>query len=349
MNGPEDAAATLDTLQAVGETAALRRILPRLPAADLQLLGPGDDAAVVAAPDGRTVISTDLLVHGPDFRLAWSSPFDLGWKAAATNLADIAAMGAAPTALVVALAAPGETAVAFLEQLADGLREACAALAPGVGVVGGDLSASPTLTIAVTVFGDLGGGAAVRRSGARPGDVVAVAGPLGRAAAGLRLLFGSAVDGEGRPDPAALPALRERHPELIRAQLAPAPPIPSGVLAMQGGATAMIDISDGLLLDASRIAEASGVSLDLSSAALEPDVEAVRNGARELVAEATALVLTGGEDHSLLATFPPGELPDGFRRIGVVRNGVGVSVDGAEPPRIALGWDSFEGWNRERG
>src|SRR3954463_16477669 len=164
-----------DTIGALGEGATLLRIFPRLPAADAQLLGPGDDAAVLAAPDGRFVVTTDMMIHGPDFRLAWSTPHDLGWKAAATNLSDVAAMGAVPTALVVAIAAPADTPVELLEGIADGLRDGCQALAPGCGVVGGDLSVSATLTIAVTAFGDLEGRDPVLRSGAQVGDVVAVA------------------------------------------------------------------------------------------------------------------------------------------------------------------------------
>ncbi|MET0304122.1 MAG: thiamine-phosphate kinase, partial [Microbacteriaceae bacterium] len=143
------------TLGSVGESEVLRRIFPRLPESDQTLVGPGDDAAVLRAPDGRFVVTTDTMVHGPDFRLAWSTPHDLGWKAAATNLSDVAAMGAVPTALVVALTAPVDTPVEVLEGIADGLRDACQRLAPGCGVVGGDLSVSPTLTLAVTAFGDL--------------------------------------------------------------------------------------------------------------------------------------------------------------------------------------------------
>ncbi|MGN6501414.1 MAG: thiamine-phosphate kinase, partial [Pseudolysinimonas sp.] len=179
----------MPTLGELGEAEALRRIFPRLPDAAAALVGPGDDAAVLAAPDGRFVVTTDTMVHGPDFRLAWSSPHDLGWKAAATNLSDVAAMGARPTGRVVALAAPADTPAELLEGLADGRRDACAELAPGCGVVGGDLAVSATLVIAVTAFGDLEGRDAVLRSGARPGDVVAVSGTLGVAAAGLALLF----------------------------------------------------------------------------------------------------------------------------------------------------------------
>jgi thiamine-monophosphate kinase len=317
------------TLGSLGETAVLRRIFPRLPEAASALVGPGDDAAVVAAPDGRYVVTTDTLVHGPDFRLAWSSPFQLGWKAAATNLADVAAMGARPTALVVALVAPATTAVAWLEQLADGFREACAALAPGCGVVGGDLSVSEQLTIAVTAFGDLEGRPPVLRSGARPGDVVAVCGELGIAGRGLELLFSRGVDAEGEPDAAAAAFLRPAFDRELDAQLAPRPPIGAGVVAARAGATAMMDVSDGLALDARRLAEASGVVLDLDAAAV-----------------GSPLALTGGEDHALLATFPEETaLPEGFRVIGRVRAGEpGVRVDGRAYDHRG-GWDPYADWD----
>lgn len=307
------------TLGSEGEAAVLARIFPRLPDAAAAILGPGDDAAVLSAPDGRVVITTDTMVHGPDFRLAWSTPADLGWKAAATNLSDVAAMGARPTALVVALVAPADTDVTVLEGIADGLREACAALAPGCGVIGGDLSVSDTLTIAVTAFGDLQGRDAVLRSGARPGDVVAVSGPLGLAAEGLALLFGLS---DGDPVP---PGDLRSNPS-VQAQLRPRPPIADGVLAAVSGATAMLDVSDGLLLDAGRLADASGVRLDLD----EP---------------AHPMALAGGEDHALLATFPPGaRLPGGFVPIGRVLSGEGVTVEGS-PPVGRTGWDPYEDWN----
>ena len=316
------------TLGGLGESGVLARIFPRLPQASAQLLGPGDDAAVVMAPDGRFVVTTDLMVHGPDFRLAWSLPHDLGWKAAASNLADVAAMGAMPTALVVAIAAPAASLVTLLEGIADGFRDACAALAPGCGVVGGDLSVSDTLTIAVTAFGDLEGRQAVLRSGARVGDVVAVSGLLGAAAAGLRLLFARAVDADGNPD-AGLAAILREH---TMAQLAPSPPISDGPLAALAGATSMMDLSDGLAIDAARIARASGVAINFNSAALGDNPD---------------LALGGGEDHSLLATFPPdATLPAGFRRIGSVIRRVmgseGILLDGES--HLVTGWDPFTGW-----
>jgi thiamine-monophosphate kinase len=332
-----------DDLATVGERAALARIIPRLARAEA-LLGPGDDAAILAAPDGRVLLSTDAMVEGPDFRRAWSTPYELGWKAMATNLADIAAMGGRPTGLLVALGAPGETPVADLEALADGMAAACARLAPGVGVVGGDLTRAPVLSIAVTVTGSLDGRAPVLRSGARPGDVLAYSGRLGFAAAALRFLF--AV---GEDDADAIAHLRRVKPGLLQEQLAPRPPIGDGVVAAEAGATAMLDVSDGLLLDANRIAEASGVVLDLDGAALEgwADTVVAISDAEGLDAavprlgphEALALVLGGGEDHGLLACFP-GSVPESFRPLGVVREGApAVLIDGA--PVDPSGWDSF--------
>ncbi|MET0590206.1 MAG: AIR synthase related protein, partial [Naasia sp.] len=278
--------------------------------------------------------------------------------AAATNLADIAAMGARPTALVVALAAPLSTPLTVLEGIADGLREGCAALAPGSGVVGGDLSASDTLTLALTVFGDLDGRDPVTRSGARVGDTLAVAGDLGRAGAGLALLFRDGVDADRTPDSGRAGRLRAAFPELLEAQLRPRPPIRAGVPASLGGATAMLDVSDGLLLDARRIAEASGVTLDISSAALEPDTALLARPALGFDADRRMrLVLAGGEDHALLATFPPGPLPEGFRPLGRVRPAAqpgaaagaavavsGVTLDG-DPVDGRTGWDPFDDWD----
>jgi thiamine-monophosphate kinase len=323
-----------DVLSTVGERAALRRILPRLPHSPDGLLGPGDDAALLAVPDGRLVLTTDVMVEGPDFRLAWSAPEELGWKAAATNFADVAAMGATPTGLLVALTAPPTTPVARLEGIADGLAAACAALAPGCGVLGGDLTVSPVLTIAVTAVGGLDGRAPVRRDGARAGDVLAYAGRLGLAAAALRLLAAPDADRE---------RLRRERGALLAEQLAPSPPLAAGPAAAHAGATAMLDVSDGLLLDGGRVAAASGVVLDLDPDALAPFADAVRSAAPELADQALDLVLTGGEDHGMLACFPAGvALPEGFVRLGAVREGEPAALVGGVPPGARReGWDSF--------
>ncbi|GAA2174315.1 thiamine-phosphate kinase [Agrococcus versicolor] len=314
------------TVAQVGERGALARILPRLPVGASTIVGPGDDAAVVRA-DGAFVVTTDTMLEGPDFRAAWSTWRDLGAKAVATNLADVAAMGARPTALVVALAVPGATPVADLESFADGLAEAVQVLAPGCGVVGGDLTTSERAVIAVTAFGSLDGRRPVLRSGAQAGDVVVVAGDLGSAGEGIALLFAHAIV-DGVEDAESARALRREHPRALEAQLAPVPPIGLGTVLADAGATAMLDVSDALALDASRIAAASGVRIALRSAPLRGFAAPLEH------------VLHGGEDHALLATLPEdAELPEGVLVIGVVEDGAGVTLDGEPLPD--RGWDPF--------
>ena len=332
------------TVADAGERAVLAEVLARIPIGEAEL-GPGDDAAVLAAPDARFVVTTDTMIEGPDFRRAWSSPVELGRKAIASNLADVVAMGARPTGLVVALAMPRDTEVAWVAGLADGFAQGLAQLWPGCGVIGGDLATAPVAMLAVTAFGSLDGRAPVTRSGARPGDVVAVAGPLGRAAAGLRLLFERAVDTSGEADAAGLVALRASDPlvaALVDQQLAPNPPLRAGVAAAEAGASAMMDMSDGLLLDADRLAIASEATLELDTALVAADVGALAGlFGREI---ALRLVLGGGEDHSLLACFPPGvALPEPFRPIGRVAAAGEhrVLVDGA--PADPAGWDPYVG------
>ena len=323
------------TVGELSEGRILRRILERLGESNA-LVGPGDDAAVIAAADGRVVATVDTLVHGPDFRLAWSTAFDLGYKAAAVNLADVAAMGATPTALLVALAMPDATRLSFVTGIADGLRAACRDLAPGCRVEGGDLTVSDTLTIAVTALGALAGRSPVLRSGAEPGDLVAVAGELGRAARGLDILFERFTDAAGHPIPVDESLLDHAQLADLAAQLRPSPPVWLGPEAADAGATAMMDVSDGLVLDASRMAAASGVTIALESAALGSDV---------------ASALAGGEDHALLATFPADRpLPHGFVRVGVVqaRGHDAVLVDGRAHDGRG-GWDPYRDWDAGTG
>jgi thiamine-monophosphate kinase len=324
------------SLGEMAEADVLARIFPRLPDSDSTILGRGDDAAVIAAPDGRFVVTTDMMVEGPDFRQDWSSPEDIGFKIAAVNLADVAAMGARPTALVVALGAPPETGIAVLEGIADGLRLACQTLAPGCGVVGGDLSSAPALTLSVTAFGDLEGREPVKRSGARPGDVIAVAGELGAAGMGLEMLF--AAEGDAHIDEVTASVLG-------RAQVRPHPPIAQGVTAAITGATAAMDVSDGLVLDASRLAKASGVTLvfdeiGIAQCASTVAVEALKQGFTE--DEIVDHVLYSGESHALLMTFPADQvLPLGFTPIGVVTEQVAEPVYFGNRPLPVRGWNPF--------
>jgi thiamine-monophosphate kinase len=296
-----------------GEFGAIARVVARLSAGDGVLLGPGDDAAVVATPDGRVVASTDLLVEGRHFRRDWSSAYDGGRKAAAQNLADIAAMGARPLALLVAVACPGEEPVEWLEGLADGLRDECALV--GASVVGGDLSAADSVTVAVTALGDLGGREPVTRAGARVGDSVVVAGRLGLAAAGLDLLLA------GHPADPLTGA--HRRPEVDYA----------AALALAGRhrASAMIDVSDGLVADLGHLAAASAVRIELSAAGLPVATGLVEAG-RLLGIDPLAWVAGGGDDHAYAATLPPGEVSP-YPVIGRVVDGEpGVVFADVTPP-----------------
>ena len=290
------------------------------------LLGPGDDAAVLSAPDGRVVVTTDLLVEGRHFRRDWSGAYDIGRKAAAQNLADVAAMGARPTALVVGLGLDPGTSVEWLDAFTDGMRDECEPV--GASVAGGDIVRAERITIAVTALGDLGGRPPVTRGGARPGQLVAVTGRLGYAAAGLALLEAGVTDGEA-----------EGFAELVAAHRRPSPPYRRGVEAARLGASAMLDVSDGLLQDLGHVAAASGVGVELDPERL-PVPELLREAARALRADPLDWVLGGGEDHALAAIFPAGTaLPDDWRVIGRVIEGSGVRVRGRDG--APTGWDHF--------
>ena len=333
------------TVAALSETELLARIFPRLEMGGAHfsatLLGPGDDAAIVAAPDGRAVISIDTQVQDQDFRLRWpngyrTTGFDVGWKAAAQNLSDINAMGGVATSLVVSLTLPPETFVSWVADLADGLTAGIKELgATECSVAGGDLGRGREISVTVAVLGSLAGGEAVLRSGARPGDVVALAGTVGRAAAGLALLESET----------AAESLAPAQRALVELQCRPRPPLSAGPRARAAGATAMLDISDGLVRDGGRLAAASGVVLDLDPGALKPLAEALRPASDLLRADPMAWVLGGGEDHGLLATFPAGvQLPAGFTAIGSVQ-----APESSTPPGVTIaghaagtgGWDHF--------
>lgn len=311
------------SLRQVGEFAVIDRLITGRPRSAGVGVGPGDDAAVVDAPDAQVVVSTDMLVEGRHFRLDWSTPHDIGRKAIAQNAADIEAMGARPTAFVVGFGAPTTTSAAQVAELGEGLWAQAGAL--GVGIVGGDLVACPQWVVSVTALGDLGGRAPVLRSGARAGSVVAVVGELGYSAAGFALWRNGIDDFED---------LRRRH-------LVPQPPYGQGRAAAEAGACAMTDVSDGLVADLGHLAIASGVTVDLDSRALRADVDAVAQAAQAAGVDPWTLVLGGGEDHALVACFADA-LPPGWRVIGSVRDGAGeVLLDGAAWSGSA-GWQSFD-------
>lgn len=313
------------------ESEVLARIFPLLPQSEYTLVGPGDDSAVMSAPDSRYVITTDMMVHGPDFRLEWSTAWQLGYKAAATNMADVAAMGAKPTSLVVSLATPADTQVSWLEDFARGMNQACQDLSPGCGVVGGDLSVSQTVTVSVTACGDLQGHKPLLRQAAKHGDVVAYAGMLGLASLGLAALFA----GE-----------KERaHPDLISYQLQPTPPVWLGFEANKAGAHAAMDVSDSLVMDAGRIARASKVSLRFSESVLDDLAGHIAVEYSVDAAVARHCILFGGEDHGLLVAFPPTvEIPQGFIILGEVIEGP-AEVFLGDVKVEQQGWNPYTGWD----
>lgn len=299
------------TVSDLGEFGLIAALAERFPQGDDVILGPGDDAAVLSVPDGRVVVSTDLLVEGRHFRRDWASALDIGHRAAAQNLSDINAMGGRATALTIGFAAPPDLPAAWALELAEGI--AAEAGEVGASVVGGDVTRADEVMIAVTVLGVVEG-EPVRRSGARPGDVVAIAGRQGWAAAGLAVL-----------------ARGFRSPRvLVEAHRRPEPPYAAGAQAAKAGATAMIDVSDGLLADVGHIAEASGVAVDIEQGVFEIPEPLQAVGAA-LGADPMRFILAGGDDHALVATFPSDVgLPEGWSRIGRVSAGSGVTVDGAE-------------------
>lgn len=311
------------TVAGIGEFGLIRAVTENRRQPASTLLGPGDDAAVVASPDGRVVATTDMLVQGVHFRLDWSTPAQVGRKAVAVNLADVVAMGAVPTGVLVGLACPGDTPTEVATGLVDGMW--AEAERAGAGLVGGDVVRAEQIVVSITALGDLRGRAPVTRAGARRGDVVAVHGRLGWAAAGLAVL------GRGFRSPV----------NVVNAHRFPEPDYTAGPTAAGAGATAMIDVSDGLLADLGHVARASRVGIDVRTDLLEVPRRLAEVGSA-LGIDPLRWVLTGGEDHALAATFPPsGGLPDGWRRIGLVTASANEVTVNGEPYHEAPGWEHW--------
>ena len=300
------------SISALGELGLIAAVKSKLASVDPDpdvLLGPGDDAALVRVGGGEVLVSTDVVVEGRHFRRDWSSAEDVGHRVAAANLADIAAMGGVARVLVVALSAPGAIPVQWALDLTDGLVDEAASV--GASIVGGDVAESSVVQVAVTALG-AAPERVVRRDGAKVGDVIAVTGRLGWAAAGLAVLS------RGFRSPRVV----------VEAHRRPEPPYDQGPVAARAGATAMVDVSDGLVGDLGHVARASGVAMDVRSDSFEVP-EPLQAVAAAVGVDPMALLLTGGDDHALAATFPAGiELPAGWTIVGSAVEGEGVTVDG---------------------
>ncbi|PQZ96726.1 thiamine-phosphate kinase [Arthrobacter sp. MYb224] len=301
------------TVGDIGEQGILNEILPLLDAKDAGL-GPGDDAGALRVAGGEVVVSVDTIVQDQDFRLVWPSghehaAYDIGWKSIAQNVSDINAMGGVPTGAVISLSMPAEVSLAWVKEFARGIAAAISSLgADRLAILGGDLSRSSEISVTTTVLGECEYGK-ILRTGAKPGDRLAVAGRLGAAGAGLALL-----EGKHEATTWSRAVLR-----LADAQCKPTPPLESGPRAAQSGAHAMMDISDGLVRDAGRLAKASHVSIKLDKSALEVFAHRLEPAAKLLDIDPMQWVLHGGEDFGLLACFPAGvEIPEEFSVVGEV-------------------------------
>ncbi len=323
MADVQDPNATVADLGEFGLIAKIAEIVSATAPGEDVLLGPGDDAAVLRVRKGHVVVSTDVMVEGRHFRRDWVDAVDVGRRAAAQNLSDINAMGGRAQWLTVGLATPADLPALWALDFTRGFAEECARV--GAGLVGGDVTRGDQLVISVTVIGACTVSPVVR-SGARPGDVLALCGRQGWSAGGLAVL------GRGFRSPRVL----------VEAYRRPEPPYAAGPLAAEAGATSMIDVSDGLLAEAAHLADDSGVTIDVETSAFEIPEPLLAVG-QATGADPLQFILGGGEDHPLLATFPPDvALPEGFVRIGSVgaRSDLAVTVDGGvyDGP---TGWTHF--------
>lgn len=298
-------------------------------------VGSGDDCAILLHPDGKSVISTDMLVENVHFKWDWSSAAEIGARAAVQNMADIAAMGAVQHSAVVCLGIPKELNQEKIIALVDGFTKTYERA--GGAVVGGDISTAGEMTIAVTVIGDLQGRSPLLRAGAQAGDAVIFAGNLGFSPAGYEILARGI-------DIAKLPSeLIPVAKQAVALFKVPVSPLESGVLAAKAGAHALMDVSDGLARDAGKVARDSGINIELSTALLQPYIDRLSALADYLEVSVMDWILGGGEDHGLVGTCDPEQIPQGFSRIGVCHSNSSKAADITldKEPLIGYGWDHF--------
>lgn len=327
------------TVGDLGEQGILDTILPLLDSQKANL-GPGDDAGALSVQGSEILVSVDTLVENQDFKLVWPSglehrAYDIGWKSIAQNVSDINAMGGTTTGAVVSLSLPAQTSLQWVKDFAQGMADAISSLgAKELTILGGDLGKSTEISVTTTVLGECAHGK-ILRNGAKPGDVIAVAGRLGDAGAGLTVL-------EHRSDANKWSRAVRR---IAEAQCKPAPPLGSGPRAAEAGAHAMMDISDGLVRDTSRLAKSSGISIDFNSEVLKKFAARLAPAAQLTGTDPMAWVLHGGEDFGLVAAFPNEDvIPEEFTVIGVAKARSGrrslVTVDG-KIATASAGFDHF--------
>jgi len=316
------------------ERDLIGRLRRRFPPGGGVRVGIGDDAAVLRGERRDWVVTTDWLIEGVHFQRATHPARAVGWKALARSLSDLAAMGAQPRYALVALAVPPTTPARWVDEFFGGV--AALARRHGVRVVGGDLSSAPQVTVDLQAIGEVRSGRALLRRGARPGDVIYASGTLGLSHLGLWALR------RGRA--------REFR-RAVRFHLYPRPQVRLAAALARHGATAMIDVSDGLSTDLSHICEASGVGARLEADRI-PLVRLTPAEEKRLGVTARELALNGGEDYELLFTLPkrkaqrlPRRLAGArLTRIGEITRRRGLRVvdaRGRERPLPVRGWDHF--------
>ncbi len=306
----------------LGESALIERFVRRIGPAPAGEIWSGDDTAVVRVRGGDLLFTTDVLVEGVDFDTSYATAPDIGWKATAVNVSDLAAMGGRPSHAVATLCLPAPTTIGFVDGIMDGMLEAAGEWA--MQVVGGDISEAPQLALGMAVLGS----AEVRvlRSGAGAGEALCVTGTLGGAAAGLNALR------RGLPG-------RE---ELKLRQLRPRARVEEGAALAAAGATAMIDLSDGLARDLARLLDVNGLGCEV-----DPKTVPVQSGLDEVTEDAIATAIVGGEDFELLCTLAEDRVDQAtrsLRELGRDLTRIGTTTDGA----AHIGGESLSEW-RDRG
>lgn len=329
----------------IGEFGLIDRLLARLGGPrEGVVVGPGDDAAAVRLGGATALATTDLLLEGVHFEIGVSSPADVGWKALAASISDVAAMGGLPRFALIALGAPQATPVSTLEEMYAGVDECARAFS--VAIVGGDTVRAERLILSVALVGEPGAAGVITRGGARAGDAICVTGSVGGAAAGLAILRAASDDADAS-------RVLARHPALAAAHRRPAPRVREGVAAATAGAAAMIDVSDGLAVDVVHICEASHAGVRLRADAL-PLADGVAETAHRLGRDPIEFGAGGGDDYELVIAIRPERVaalatalaPTPLTVVGQMVEGserVLEREDGTTTELAKLGWDHFEG------